>query len=462
MIKILANQGYPFVEIDPVYNINEENKIIDIKYTIGQARKVYIGKINIKGNLKTYDNVIRREFRIAEGDPYNEFLINRSEQRITNLDFFEKVSVKPRRTDREDVVDIDVEVQEKSTASLKFSVGYSTTDGIFGMIGLTERNFAGKGQEVSASITKSATTTGVSVGFVEPYFLDQNLSAGIELFTNSTNNHKAKWGASSNTLAYNTASRGGSLNFGYEIVEYLHHNFGYTLEQDKITGVLPNAPRYIQLQSGTNYASILHQVFTYDRTDNQIVPKKGYILKLYQNYAGVGGDSKYIKHVAAATYYHPIIKDDVILKISGTAGVMNSMGKAIRINENFNLGDSIFRGFEYGGLGPRDKTTREALGGTTYYKGTAEVTFPIGLPEEFDVSGSVFSDVGSLWHLDRPKNSGYDKDQYFDSKSLRASAGVGFLWVTKMGPLRIDFAQALKKEKYDKTQLVHFSFSTNF
>jgi outer membrane protein insertion porin family len=462
MLKILANQGYPFANIDPIYTVDNVNKIINIKYVIGQARKIFIGKINIKGNLKTYDEVIRREFKIAEGDPYNEFLINRSEQQITNLDFFEKVSVKPQRTNQSDVVDINVDVQEKSTASLKFSVGYSTTDGIFGMIGLTEKNFVGRGQQVSAGIMKSATTLGANIGIQEPYFMDQNLSAGFDLFTTSTNNQKAKWGAQSNTLAYNTSSSGGSVNFGYSITEYLYHNFGYTLEQDKISGVQSNAPIYIQQQAGTNYASILNQVFTYDRTDNQIIPKKGYMLKLHQNLAGLGGNSKYIKHVLGASYYHPVFKESVIFKLGGSAGSINNLGKAIRINENFYLGDASFRGFEYGGIGPRDKATQDALGGTLFYKGTAEVTFPLGLPEEFDVSGAVFSDFGSLWNVDLPKNSPYLKSQFFNSKTLRVTGGVGFLWITKMGPLRIDFAKAIKKETYDKTQLIHFSFSTNF
>jgi outer membrane protein insertion porin family len=462
MLKLLANNGYPFVNIDPIYDIDETNKTINIKYVIGQARKVYIGKINIRGNLKTYDEVIRREFRIAEGDPYNEFLLNRSEQRINNLDFFSKVSVKPQRTDRPDIVDINVDVEEKSTASLKLSVGYSTTDGVFGMIGLTEKNFVGKGQELSAGITKSASSFGANVGFTEPYFMNQNLSAGFELFTSTQNNNKSNWGASSNSLGYNKSSTGGLVNFGYEIMEYLYHNFGYTLEQNKISGIPDNAPVYIKEQSGTRYASILNQGFAYDRTDNQIVPKSGYLLKLNQSLAGLGGNSKYIKNVLSASYYYPLMKETVTLKVAGSTGTINSLGQSIRVDENFYLGDASFRGFEYGGIGPRDKTTQDALGGTMFYKGTTELTFPLGLPEEFDVSGAVFSDFGNVWNIDLKKNSGYSSSQYYNSKSIRASAGIGFLWITKMGPLRIDFAKAVKREKFDKTQLIHFSFSTNF
>lgn len=463
MLKILANQGYPFVIIDPVYTYNEEAKTIDIKYVIGEARKTYIGKINISGNLKTHDNVIRREFRIAEGDPYNEFLLNRSEQRLNNLDFFEKVSVKPRRTDKDDIVDVDVDVAEKSTASLKFSVGYSTTDGVFGLIGLTERNFVGKGQEVSASIQKSSSSYGLTVGFMEPYFMEQNLSAGVELFATASQGRKKNWGATGHKLAYNSYSRGGSLNFGYEMIDYLYHNFGYTLEHDNITDVDDDAPFYLKQQSGKAYASILNQGFTYDRTDNQIIPKRGYILKLSQNLAGLGGSSKYIRNVATATYYQPVVKDKVTLKVSATAGMINELGKPLRVTDNFNLGDSTFRGFEFGGIGPRDKESKDGLGGTKYYKGTTELSFPIGLPEEFDVTGSIFSDVGTLWNVDLPKNqTQYSKNNYYDSKALRASVGVGILWVTRMAPLRIDIARAVKKEHYDETQLIHFSFQTAF
>lgn len=461
MLKILANQGYPFVNIEPVYDINEETKTINIKYVIGQARKVFIGKINIRGNLKTYDEVIRREFRIAEGDPYNEFLLNRSEQRLNNLDFFGKVSVKTQRTDNPDIVNIDVDVEEKSTASLKLSVGYSTTDGIFGMIGLTERNFVGKGQELSAGITKSASNLSANIGFTEPYFMNQNLSAGFQLFTSSQNNNKSNWGASSNTLGYNKSSTGGSVNFGYEIMEYLVYNFGYTLEQNTISGIPSSAPGYIQSQLGKKYASILSQGFAYDKTDNQIIPKHGYLLKLNQALAGLGGDSKYIRNTVDARYYYPLMEEVVTLKVAGSVGSINSLGRSIRVDDNFYLGDASFRGFEYGGIGPRDITTQDALGGTLFYKGTTEFTFPIGLPEEFDVSGAVFSDFGNVWNVAFDKSS-YSPDQYYNSKAIRVSAGVGFLWVTRMGPLRIDFAKAIKKETFDKTQLIHFSFSTNF
>lgn len=462
MLKILANQGYPFVNIDPVYDINIEQKTIGIRYEIGAARKVYIGRINIKGNLKTHDSVIRREFRLSEGDPYNEFLLDRSEQRLTNLDFFEKVTVKPQKTNKDDIVDVDVDVQEKSTASLKFSVGYSTTDGIFGLIGLTERNFVGKGQQVSATIQKSATTYGLTLGFVEPYFMEQNLSAGVEVFTTSTRGRKRNIGSSTSPNSYDSASRGVSFNFGYDMLEYLYHNFGYTAEQNTISKVASNAPYYIKQQSGRQIASILRQGFTYDRTDNNIVPKRGYILKLSQNLAGLGGDSRYISNDISAAYYYPIIKDKVTLKLAGITGMINDLGKTLKITENYNLGDATFRGFEAAGVGPRDKATLDSLGGAKYYKGTTELSFPLGLPEEFDVSGSVFSDFGSLWNLDLAKNSEYTKANYYDSKSLRTSVGFGVLWVTKMGPLRLDIAKAVKRQKYDETQNVHISFQTNF
>ena len=460
MIKYLSDQGFPFVQINPQYKINEEAKTVDITFDIGKARRIYIGKINIKGNLKTYDKVIRREIKVSEGDPYNAFLIDRSKRKLEGLDYFEKIDIQTARTNKDDVIDLDVTVAEKSTAQVKFSAGYSTSDGVLGMVNFTENNFLGKGQYLNFGFQKSSVSQAINFGFTEPRFLGNDMSAGFNAYYSSYNNKKSSLGAKSNSIPYESTSTGLNLNMGYDIIDDLFHGLSYTIERNDVKGLAADAPIYIRSQQGKYISSIVGQRFIYDKTDSPTFPTKGYVLKLNQAVAGLGGDTKYYRNIVGASKYFPII-EDVTFKVAGQAGQINSYGnKVVRINDHFYLGDQNFRGFQAAGIGPRDKASGDALGGQYYYTGTAEVNFPIGLPKEMEVSGAVFSEVGSLWKVDIPKNINYNSSNYYHDKSLRGSVGFGILWITRMGPLRLDVAKAVKKQTYDKTQMVHFSFET--
>lgn len=460
LTKELANKGYPFVHINPQYELDEVKKLIDITYQIGKSRRTYIGRINIDGNLKTYDYVIRREIKVSEGDPYNAFLIDRSKRKLEGLDFFEKVNFENKRTNKDDVLDLNVNVTEKSTAQIKFSAGYSTSDGILGMINFTESNFLGKGQYINAGIQKSSVSFAANFGFTEPRFLGNDMSAGFNIFKSSYDNTKSSLGATSNSIPFTSENIGLNLNLGYDILHDLFHGINYTIQKEKISDIKGDAPAYITQQSGSYITSMIGQQFVYDKTDSGIIPTKGYILKLNQSLAGVGGDTKFFRNIVSASKYFPI-REDVTFKLGGQlAGIWGYGGKDVRINDRFYLGDQNFRGFQSAGIGPRDKASGDALGGQYYYTGTGELTFPIGLPKELEVSGATFVDVGSLWKVDIPKNINYNRSQFYDNKAIRASAGVGILWITRMGPLRLDIAKAIKKEKYDKTQMVHFSFET--
>ncbi|MEQ9115474.1 MAG: outer membrane protein assembly factor BamA [Rickettsiales bacterium] len=460
MIKYLSNKGFPFVQINPQYKINEDSKTVDITFDIGKAKRVYIGRINIKGNLKTYDDVIRREMKVSEGDPYNAFLIDRSKRKIEGLDFFEKINIDTVRTGKDDVIDLDISVEEKSTAQIKLSTGYSTSDGILGMVNFTESNFLGKGQYLNFGFQKSSVSNSVNFGFTEPRFLGNEMSAGFNTYYNSYDNKKASLGARSNSIPYKSSSLGLSLNMGYDIIDDLFHGLSYVIERSEISGLAADAPIYIRSQEGKYVNSMINQRFSYDKTDSPTFPTKGYVLKLNQSLAGIGGNTRYYRNIIAATKYFPIM-EDVTFKVAGQGGQINSYsGKNVRINDHFYLGDQSFRGFQAAGIGPRDKASRDALGGQYYYTGTTELNFPIGLPKEMEVSGSVFGEAGSLWKVDIPKNLNYNSSQYYNEKALRASVGFGVLWITRMGPLRLDIAKAVKKQTYDKTQMVHFSFET--
>ena len=471
IIKYLAEKGFPFVQVEYEYNLNKENKIVDVVYKISKGAKVYIGKININGNYKTYDYVIRREFRLAEGDPYNGFLVSRSEQRLRDLDYFEKLSVTPVKTDKPDIVDIDVKVTEKSTAQLKFAVGYSTGDGPLASINFTEINWLGKGQRVSGGIQKTVHTTGVSFGGSEPHFMGTEVEVGGSLsFSKEVNNTRGlgKLAEDRSDIPFNEESYTASVFMSYDLVEYLNYNLDYSINTAKTTraGSINkfNAGLTALLDFGRYITSAVGHVFTYNKANSIIKPTDGYIITFGQTIAGVGGNVRHLRQVLKGAYYYPIT-EDLTLKLVGEGGHINRIGGTpVRIQNNFYLGDFSFRGFDYGGLGPRDKgRDGYTLGGLTYYKGTTELQFPFpGIQKDVDLTTSIFADFGSVWGLDVPNKikSLYTRSNYYDNKSLRASVGIGFIWITQAGPLRIDFARAVKKEKFDQTREFLFSFAS--
>jgi len=469
IIKYLAEKGYPFIKVDYEYDLNKDKKLVDISYRISKAPKVYIGKINISGNLKTYDHVIRREFRLSEGDPYNGFLVDRSEQRIKNTDYFERVTVTPVRTNKSDTVDLDVKVQEKSTASVKFSAGYSTTDGPIAMINFSEINWLGRGQQLSFGIQKTAFTTGANFGVSEPNFKGSEVevggNVGFSKQKNDTKGGAAELAGDHSHMPFNEDSYTAGVHMSYDITEYLNHNIAYTITKKKVSSANPRAkiPEIVKAGLGDNISSVIGHTLSYNVADSAIKPTSGYIVSFNQNLAGLGGNTKYISHVLKGAYFYPIM-EDFTLKIAGDAGYIHRINNkdSIKIDDNFYLGDFSFRGFDSAGIGPRDKGAQKtALGGVSYYKGSTELMFPFpGVSKDLDLTTSAFMDFGSLWKVDVPKKMNYPKSQYNDTNSLRVSAGIGFIWITRAGPLRIDFAKALKKEKFDETKMFLFSYQT--
>ena len=450
MTSALGDKGFAFVDIQPefVRHKNGNEHTIDLSYTIKEGPRVYVEKINIFGNVRTLDEVIRREFRLTEGDPYSTSKLKRSEQRLNNLGYFETVSIKESPGSSKDRTQLDVEVAEKSTGEVTFGAGFSTNDGALADVGIRERNLLGRGQELSARTLFAARRKEYTVGFTEPYFLDRELSAGFNLFKTSLD--------LSSESSYDSETTGGTVNLGYALTENWQHQLRYTYQTSRITNIQFDASRYILDQQGSNVSSIVGHSFIFDNRDNKFNPNRGFYASIAQDFAGLGGDDKFVRHEGKVQYYHPIAKKWV-LGLSGTAGNIVGIGSEdVRINQRFFIGSQEIRGFRRAGLGPRDTTTEDALGGNNYYVGSAEVRFPLGLPEELGVTGAVFNDVGSLWGLD---SSGVGVK---DENSLRASAGAGVAWASPFGPIRIDFARAYLKETYDEDELVRFSFGTRF
>ncbi len=448
MTKELGNRGYAFVDIQPKLERNRAKKVANLTYVIKPGPRVYVERINITGNVRTLDEVVRREFRLTEGDPYNSSKLQRSEQRINNLGFFEKVTIKNEPGSAPDKTVVNVDVQEKSTGEINLGAGYSTTDGIIGDFGIRESNLMGRGQELKTRFTLASRRKQAELGFTEPYFLNRELSAGFDIY-------RVRQDFLSES-SYNSDVTGLTLRTGYTLQEKLQHAINYTIRQSKITDVRVDASRFIRDQEGNNIASSVGHAFTYDDRDNKFNPNKGYYLRFSEEVAGLGGNSKYLKHELKGSYYYPV-SSKWTLGVLGAGGYVFGLGgRDVRINDRFFLGGDDLRGFRNAGIGPRDTTSLDALGGNAYYTATAEVKFPLGLPEELGITGAAFSDVGSLWGAD---DSGAG---VFDERSPRVSVGAGILWASPFGPIRIDFAKALVKENLDETENVRFSFGTRF
>ncbi|PIR38643.1 MAG: outer membrane protein assembly factor BamA [Alphaproteobacteria bacterium CG11_big_fil_rev_8_21_14_0_20_39_49] len=454
MTNLLNDMGYAFVDIDAKYDRNPDTDIINLAYNIKEGPKVYINRININGNVRTHDKVIRREFRLAEGDPFNAAQIRRSKQRIENLGFFDRIEIERARTSEPDKADINVEVSEKSTGELSFGAGFSTHDGALGNISLQERNLLGRGQQLSTSIQKSQTGLSLELGFTEPYFLDKDLAAGFDV-----------WNFTSDRIddeVSSTDSIGFSLRGSYSLTEHLRHTIRYTIKQDKVTNIRSDASPIVVSQAGETLASIVGHSFLYDKRDNRFNPKEGYFILFDQKVAGAGGDLNYLRHEAKVGYYYPIYEDDFILKLNVSGGhIVGFGGKSVRYADNFRLTGRTIRGFETVGFGPTDftnSTEGTVLGGKRYYAVKSQLDFPIAyVPDELGFTGFVFNDMGGITGLDDG-----DNPAIVDRDTLHASAGLGFSWISPLGPLNVSYGVPYLKETRDRTQRLQFDFGTRF
>lgn len=448
MTERAGQLGYAFAEIEPVLSLDRDNLTIDIVFRIDEGPRVYVERIDIIGNVRTLDQVIRREFRLAEGDPYNLALLRRSEQRVRNLGYFESVNVRTSRGSAPDRIVIIVEVSEISTGELSFGAGFSTADGPLGDIRLAERNLLGRGQSVVANFTISGRRQDIQLSFTEPYLFDRELAAGFDLFRTETDFQSES--------SFDETSIGVTLRASYPLTERLRHGVRYTLRQDEIDNVGNNASVFIQEEEGKRTTSSVGQTFTYDLRDTRFLPSEGYVLRLDQDVAGVGGDNRYLRHEGRADFYYAFIPD-LVLNLGGGVGyIFGFAGEDVRLANRFFIGGSSLRGFRAAGIGPRDTATGDALGGNFYYTGTAELRFPLGLPEELRMFGRAFVDAGTLTEID------VNGPTLEDTGNLRVGAGVGLSWLSPLGPLSIDFSQALRKDDRDETEAFRISFGTRF
>ena len=443
----LGNRGFAFVEIQPQVKRNPETRTIDVNYAVKEGPRVYVERIDITGNLRTLDYVIRREFRLVEGDAFNSSKLHRSEQRIKNLDFFEKVNITNVPGSAPDKTIINTEVQEKSTGEFSIGVGFSTSDGPLADIGIHERNLLGRGQDIRLDTVVALRTEQIDLSFTEPYFLGRNLAAGFDIFAVNRDN--------TSFAGFNQFTVGGTLRTGYQITEQLRQTLTYTLRQDRIYNVSSTASTFIQQQIGVRNTSAIGQVLLYDMRDNRQDPTSGYFYSVGTDLAGLGGNVDFFRATVSGGYFYPF-SPDYVLSLTGEEAHIIGIGQDVRIEDRFFVGGDNLRGFQAGGIGPRDLLTRDALGGETYYVGSVSMTYPLGLPQELGMTGRVWSDFGSLFTLHPSGGS------IADTKSIRVAAGVGVSWKSPLGPIKIDLGLPVKRESYDRTELVHVSFGTRF
>ena len=443
----VGNLGYAFVDIQPVVDRNREDHLINLTFKVQEGPRVFVERIDIIGNFRTLDEVIRREFQLVEGDAFSTAKLRRSRQRINNLGYFSKVELTTIPGSEPDKTIIQVEVEEQSTGELSVGAGFSTQDGPLGDISIRERNLLGKGQDLRLQFRLSANTSEFDVSFTEPYFLDKNLSAGVDLFYITRDVQEES--------SFDQRSIGGGVRMGYDIFDRLHQSWRYVLREDAITDVSGDASRFIKAQEGDNITSLVGQTIIYDQRDNRFDPSEGYFIQLSTDVAGIGGSIRYLRNRLTGGKYWPIA-DRWTFGLSARAGVVSGLGDRVRINDRFFLGGDSLRGFEPAGVGPRDNETRDALGGKRFFATTAELSFPLGFPEELGVSGKLFVDAGNA---SDPDEKG---PEVSDSNLVRSSVGIGIAWRSPFGPIRVDLAEALIKEDFDRTQLLHFSFGTRF
>lgn len=451
MTEYLGSHGYAFVDIKPNVNQNREDKKIDITFEVMEGPKSYIDRIIITGNVRTNEDVIRRELLVYEGDAYNSYNIKRSKQRVSNLGFFKEVKLKERPAEASDKVDLIIEVdEEESTGELWIAAGYSTSEGILGNVGIKENNLMGRGQTAHLQSTVSAKKQQIDFGFMEPHFLNRNINAGFDIFTSQSKQYFSS--------SFQSKRTGLNLKLGYELTEYLTQAWTYSIQYDQIDAVRRNASIFIRNQPKKSTLSSLSHKLVYDRRDDRFEPTAGYFLGMTNEVAGIGGNVKYLRNDFSGAYYYSIA-EHWILTLSGSGGIMNGFGgKTVRIADRFTMGgDGSLRGFRESGAETRDRRTHDPLGGLKYYLGTVELEVPLepfGIPSDFGMKSHLFTDIGAAW------DSKFSKSLVYDTASPRLSVGFGISWRSPLGPLRIDFADHQKSKKFDRHKTIHFGFFT--
>ncbi len=440
--------GYAFVEVIPRISKLRNTSKVNITFSIDQGYRIYVDRINIKGNVKTEDKVIRREMELVEGDPFNSLKLRQSEKNVRSTGLFENVEFKVDELSGTNKSAIDVEVTERSTGEFSVGAGFSSLDGALGNIGIKESNVFGQAKELDLQLGLSTRRSSIDLSYTDPYFLDSDIAAGIDVF-NVRRNNKTYSGYKHNILGF-------KLRAGYELIDDFRHISSYTFKRDKIHDIDNNTSIFIREQEGKRTNSIIGQAFQYDKLNDRLNPTDGYRIRLDLDFYGLIGDSEhFLSELKIANFYRMSDGGGLYLGSFLEGGFIASI-KDVKINDRFFLNGDRLRGFKNLGIGPRDTSTGDALGGEIYYLVRNELNFPLGLPDDLGLSGLVFVDVGSIY------NTNSSSSLIKDENRLRASAGIGLTWISPFGPVKFFLSKAILKENYDKKEIFRFSFGTTY
>jgi outer membrane protein insertion porin family len=456
LTKIVGESGFAFANIRPRPTRNAEARTVDIEYVIDEGPRVYVERVNINGNNRTQDDVIRRQMRLVEGDAFNKVLLSRSERSVRGLNYFSDVEVTESPGTEEDQTIIDVNVREMPTGELSFGVGYSSAEDFTTQLSISERNFLGRGQRLRFNLGVSNQVQRYNIGFTEPYFLGRNVSAGFSLFDKQTEYDYQR--------DLKVQETGFGLSLGFPLSEDGRLSLSATLVNDN----LHDGPN-LGTSSDRSY-DLNKQEFGYyysiDKRDDFVKPTDGWNLTFSQDIAGPGGDVSYLRTRGTANFFEELA-EGWVFHLRGTMGVIHDYkGGNVRYSDRFFRGGRDFRGFERGGVGPReinpstgDPSQGTALGANRYFIGTAQVSLPIGVSKESGVRANLFVDFGVLGETDATPSRGRIIE---DDMDFRATTGLSFAWRSPFGPVRFDFAEPLVKEDYDQTRFFRFTIGTSF
>ena len=459
----LARLGYPFSRVQSRTTRDEAGKRIDIAFTIDQGPRAYIERINIHGNLRTRDYVIRREFDIAEGDAFNKGLIERAERRLKKLDYFKTVKITTKPGSTPDRVILDVDLQEKDTGDFSIAGGYSTVDGWLAELKVGDRNFGGTGVALNSAFTFGQFARGFDVSATDPGFFGNRASGGIDL--------SAKETIANDYQSFSTLNYGATMLVGTPLTEELGMQFRYSIARQQISvdpASLALPPSIVVQQAaaiGPQWVSSVGDTATYSTVDNPKAPTDGFSSQLRQDLAGLGGDVRFLRTTEDFHYYHSL-NDDVVALARAQGGYITGWGGSqVPLIDNFFGNPYMVRGFAPNGFGPRDLTpgtTMDNVGGSMYWATTAELQSNIpGLPSEYGLKAIAFVDAGSVFHYSGPTTfpGSTQSLQLANSNVMRTSVGVGMTWASPFGPLNVSYAVPVTKASYDVTEPLGFTAS---
>jgi outer membrane protein insertion porin family len=448
LTKLLGENGFAFADIRARTRRDRENNLIRVEYVIEEGPRVYVERININGNDRTHDEVLRREIRISEGDAFNRVLLERSRRNLRALGYFSSVDIEESPGSEPDKTIIDVNVVEQSTGELTFGVGYSSAESLTTEFSVAERNLLGRGQKLNLRVGVSSEVQRYSLNFTEPFFLDRRVSAGFSLF-NTENDYD-------NEANLETRSTGVGGRVAFPLSEDGRLSIFLNLSEDELDNTSSSSlvnPSYKDFKQEIGY------YYSIDKRDDAIDPTAGWNFGVGQDLAGPAGDITYLRTTTVANYYYEIA-EGWVFHGRGTAGLIYDYdGGVINYSDRFFKGGSSFRGFDRSGIGPRQISTGYALGANRYVVGTAEVSVPLGIPKDVGMKANLFVDFGALGDTDSVSAVANDIEDEF---AFRATTGLSISWRSPFGPVRFDFASALVKEDYDDTRSFRFSVGTRF